>query len=102
MISMQITPDACELMQEQSKEFETPVLVVFQRVYRGWCGTEVVNVVAPANEDMIQDKSGFDVMESEDCKYPVFLDKKLAHLWTQSKIDVAGWAAFKRLVLIEA
>jgi len=32
---MQITPEANELMEEQAKEFETPILVVFQRVYRG-------------------------------------------------------------------
>jgi len=57
--------------------------------------------VAPANEDMIQDKAGFDIKETEDCKYPVFLDKRLSHLWDQTKIDVAGWSSFKRLVLIE-
>ena len=38
----------------------------------------------------------------EDCNYPIYLEKDLENLWGKTKIDVAGWAAFKRLVLLEA
>ncbi|WP_457558575.1 hypothetical protein [Candidatus Harpocratesius sp.] len=62
----------------------------------------MVNVVAPASEEMVQDKNAFEIKKAEKFKYPIYLDKRLAHLWTQAKIDIAGWAAFKRLVLIEA
>lgn len=50
---------------------------------------------------MIQDKDAFEIKESEDCHYPVYIDKRITHLWDQVKVDVAGWAAFKRLVLVE-
>ena len=98
---MNITNEACAYLQEQAKEFANPILVVIQRVYRGWCGTEVVNVVAPADEEMIQDKDAFEVKKTEECKFPIYIDKRIGHLWGQAKIDLAGWAAFKRLVLVE-
>jgi hypothetical protein len=38
----------------------------------------------------------------EDCKYPVYIEKRLEpNLWGKAKIDVAGWANFKRLVIVQ-
>ncbi|WP_280178700.1 hypothetical protein DSAG12_04625 [Promethearchaeum syntrophicum] len=38
----------------------------------------------------------------ENFQYPLYLQKELEHLWgSKTKIDVAGWSAFRRLVIIQ-
>ena len=100
---MDITPKAVDYVQDQAKanKLEDPILVVFQQVYRGWCGTEVVTNVAPADKSQIKDDSAFAIKSIENCKYPIYLDKRVSGLWERSKIDLAGWSSFKRLVLLE-
>jgi hypothetical protein len=60
-----------------------------------------VTSVATAEKTQIHNRTGFSEREIPDCNVPVFLEDSLERLWGQTKIDVAGWAAFKRLVLLE-
>ena len=52
-----------------------------------------------ADKSQIHDFSAFEEREIPEFKYPLFLDKKLSHLWG-GKIDLTGWSAFKRLVIV--
>ena len=61
--------------------------------------TRVVNAI-PINKSQIQDDSQFLIKQVEDCKFSIYLEKNIEHLWNRATIDVAGWAAFRRLVLI--
>jgi len=61
-----------------------------------------MRTVAPADESMIRDPSEFSIKTVPDFKYPLYLEKRLEYLWGKTTIDLAGWAAFKRLVLLDA
>ena len=98
---MQITEGACTFIKEQSKELKNPVLVLFQREYRGWCGTSVVNTVTPAEKDQIRDEGQFSIQKVPECDVPIYVEKKLEGLWNKAKIDVAGWSTFQRLVILQ-
>ena len=99
---MQITKEAKSYITEQVQELDNPVLVVFERVYRGWCGVERITSVVPADLSQIPDKDPFTEKTMQDFQYPLYLQKELEHLWdSKTKIDVAGWSAFRRLVLIQ-
>ena len=100
-INMEISSKAVDYVKKQVKELEEPILVVFQQVYRGWCGTEVVTNVAPADKSQIKDDSAFSIKNIENFNIPLYLDKRVTGLWGRSKIDLAGWSSFKRLVLLE-
>ena len=63
--------------------------------------SKVVNVL-PVNKAQIPDDSKFLIKEVEGCKYPLYIEKHLGHIWEKSEIDVAGWSSFRRLVLIDA
>lgn len=98
---MKITEGACAFIKEQCKELKNPVIVVFQREYRGWCGTSVVNSVSPAEKDQIKDEGQFIIKNEPECPFPIYVEKKLEGLWNKAKIDVAGWSTFQRLVILQ-
>ena len=100
-IIMKITKPACEYVTEQAPELKEPIIVVFEREYRGWCGVSKVVNVLPVNKSQIPDSTQFVIKEMDDCKYPLYLEKHLEHLWATGQIDIAGWAAFRRLVLLQ-
>ena len=56
--------------------------------------------VAQTDEKQVQGQSGFEVRTLDGIDYPIYLEKKLEGIWENATIDVAGWAAFKRLVLV--
>ena len=58
--------------------------------------------VATIDQNQLENKPGFVKKESTDCNYPIYLEAALERYWENTKIDVAGWASFKRLVLLEA
>ena len=100
---MKITTEAKSFITEKFQELENPVLVVFERVYRGWCGVERVTSVVPADLSQIPDKDPFIQKTMQDFHYPLYLQKELEHLWgSKTKIDVAGWSSFRRLVIVQA
>ena len=97
---MKITKKAQQYMQEQAKQYENPALVVFERVYRGWCGTEVINTVVLAEKKQIGDVNAFEEKKMENLEFPLYLDKKLISMWDTTKVDLVGWSSFKRLALV--
>ena len=97
---MIVTKKAKNYIQEQSKNLNNPCIVLFQQIYRGWCGTEVVTRVATADQSQVHNDIRFIMKQSEDCNYPIYVEEPLEKYWNMTKIDVAGWSAFKRLVLI--
>ena len=103
LLTLKITNEAKSFITEKVQELENPVLVVFERVYRGWCGVERVTSVVPADLSQIPDKDPFTQKTMQDFQFPLYLQKELEHLWdSQTKIDVAGWSSFRRLVIVQA
>ena len=102
LLSLKITKEAKKFITEKFQELENPILVIFERVYRGWCGVEKVMSVVPADLSQIQDKDPFTQKTMQDFQYPLYLQKELEHLWdSKTKIDVAGWSSFRRLVIVQ-
>ncbi len=98
---MEITEEACSFVSEQSGVMHDPVIVVFERIYRGWCGeTKVINV-APADREQVIQPDNYIEKSIPECKFPIFFEMNLQHLYETARIDVVGWAAFRRLALIQ-
>jgi hypothetical protein len=57
--------------------------------------------VLAVDKSKIPDETKYTIKTLENCTYPLFVEKNLEYLWGRAEIDVAGWAAFRRLVLLE-
>ena len=96
---MQITQDACNYVK--NSPFEDTVIVIFEREYKGWCGTQKVRSVAPAERTKVINPEKYVEKTIENCNFPVLIDGNLVQNWEKMKIDLVGWSAFKRLSLIQ-
>lgn len=98
---MKISEGAINFIKEQAAQYKEPVVVMFQRTYRGWCGESTVNSVEVAEKAQIREASKFVIKKFDGTDYSVYVDKNLESLWNRAKVDIAGWSSFQRLVLVQ-
>ena len=98
---MKVSKGACDYLTEKATEFKEPVIVLFEQIYRGWCGVSKVTSVVAEDKANIEDPGKFSVKKVDGCNYPIYLQKGLESIWGRAKIDVAGWSTYRRLVVLE-
>lgn len=57
--------------------------------------------VAPAAKIQVLNPDNYTKFDLKDCHYPVWIEKHLENLFNMTKVDVAGWGSFRRLVLLQ-
>ena len=94
---MQITTEACEFVH--NSELKSPVILIFEQEYKGWCGTRKVTNVTPVESNQVSNPSQYAKKCLDNCDIPVLIEENLITAWDNWIIDLAGWATFQRLML---
>ena len=99
---MDITQEAIEYIESNTEALKEPVVAIFERTYRGWCGVQKVKTIAPVEKERVQNQSQFNIEKLDTLKVPIYVQKSI---WDDVKskfnIDLVGWSKFKRLALVQ-
>ncbi|WP_371803778.1 hypothetical protein [Candidatus Lokiarchaeum ossiferum] len=57
--------------------------------------------MAPADREKVISPENYIEKSIPECKFPIFFESNLHHLYDSAKIDVVGWSAFRRLALTQ-
>ena len=96
---MDITNDACEFIKQESFNYD-PVVMVFERIYQGWCGQSKAVTASLVDKKMLVNESEYIIKNGSKCLVPIWIEKNLQYLVGKSTIDVAGWSTFRRLIVV--
>ena len=98
---MDITNDACEFIKQESSAFKyDPVVMVFERVFQGWCGQSKAVTASLVDKKMLANDAEFIIKNGSKCLVPIWIEKNLQYLVDKTIIDVAGWSTFRRLIVV--
>ena len=96
---MNISSEAIQFAVEKSQGLADPVIVVFERVYRGWCGPSRFTRAIVQSREKISLISDDEFVEKsfENCPFPVLLESKVTYLWNHAKIELNGRSVYRKL-----
>ena len=99
---MDITNDACEFIKQETTTFNyDPAVMVFERVFQGWCGqSKAVTASLVDKKMLVKNDSEYIIKNGSKCLIPIWIEKNLQYLVDKSIIDVAGWSTFRRLIVV--
>ena len=98
---MDISNEAIEFIKQESSTFKyDPVVMVFERVFQGWCGQSKAVTASIVDKKMLANDSNFIVQNGLKCLVPIWIEKNLQYLVDKTTIDVAGWSTFRRLIVV--
>ena len=100
---MDITDSAVEFIKQESATLNyDPAVMVFERVFQGWCGQSRAVTASLVDKKMLvnDSESGYIIKSDSQCLVPIWIEKNLQYLVDKSIIDVVGWSTFRRLIVV--
>ena len=76
-MTMEITQDAAKLIKKETRNYDNPIIAIYEHVYNSWCGLRRVNSITSINETDIKDKNQFEIKQSDKIEVPIYIQKKI-------------------------